>query len=121
MFKKIVTVLLSAALLLSFAGWTQQDDIRCLTQAGAQSGEIVARVDGDLPLADDAFLVSMEVFYRILKSNDMTASFAVDLIDVGKVLFLGGKLRFKLRNNLLCPLCIVRKQCVQHGYLHLRG
>ena len=61
--------------------FAQQDHIRRLPQAGPQGGEIILGIDGDLPLADDAALIFMEVFDGILQGDDVAIPGAVDLVD----------------------------------------
>ena len=59
----------------------QKDHIGGLAQAGPQPGQVILSVDGDLPLADDAALVAVQVLDGVLHGDDMALPGTVDLVD----------------------------------------
>lgn len=52
---------------------TEHNDIRCLAQAGTQSGHIAVSIGRKLALADDTLDVTMQILNRIFNRNDMCA------------------------------------------------
>ena len=59
----------------------QQDHVRRLPQASPQGGQVIHRVDGNLPLADDAPLIPVEVLDGVLQGDDVGLPGAVDAVD----------------------------------------
>jgi len=60
---------------------SQQDHIRALPQGAAERRHIAGAVNMDLPLADDALSVPVDILHRILQRQDMSAAAVIDLID----------------------------------------
>ena len=60
---------------------TDQDDVRILTQDGAQSFRVGQRVGADLALIDDALVRRVDVLDRILQRDDVLVPRVVDLIE----------------------------------------
>ena len=61
--------------------FSQQNDIGSLPQCCPQSLLVSVGVMLDFPLADDAFLMGMQIFDWILNGNDMVITVAVDFIN----------------------------------------
>ena len=59
----------------------QQNDVRRLAQAGPQGRETVRRVDGDLPLADEAPVVPVEILDGVLQRHDVGRAGVIDPVD----------------------------------------
>lgn len=66
---------------LEIPHFTEEDDIRGLTQRGTQSRLIPLGIVGDFPLADDAAVMGMEEFDRILQRDDMPLARVIDPVD----------------------------------------
>ena len=60
-----------------------QDHIRVLTESGSQCLSIVCGIAADLPLVYHGFVMSVEVFNRILQSDDVVRIGPVDHMDQG--------------------------------------
>ena len=58
-----------------------QDHLRCLPQASPQGGKVIRGVNGDLPLADDAPPVPVQVLDGVLQRDDVGLPGAVDAVD----------------------------------------
>ena len=59
----------------------EENDIRRLAQTGPQGREAVRRVDGDLPLANEALIVPVEVLDGVLQRHDVGRAAVVDPVD----------------------------------------
>ena len=66
---------------LEVAHFTDQDDVRVLTQRAAQRLREGARVDRDLALVDDRLVVAVQELDRILDRHHMGGSRTVDVVD----------------------------------------
>ena len=58
-----------------------QDDVRVLTQDGAQALRVGLRVGADLALIDDALVRRVDVLDRILQRDDVLVPRMIDLIE----------------------------------------
>ena len=65
---------------LDIAHFTEHDHVRRLAQGRAQGAGEGGGVAGNFPLADQALLVGMQVFDRVLDGDDMAAAGPVDLV-----------------------------------------
>ena len=70
---------------LQIPHFAKQDHIRRLPQAGPQGGNVAGGVHGQLPLADNALVVPVEVFNGVLNGNDMGVPGAIHRVhDAGQ-------------------------------------
>ena len=65
---------------LQIPHFAQLDHIGCLAEAGAECGEVILRVHGDLTLADDAQLVAVEVLNGVFQCDNVAGAGVVDAI-----------------------------------------
>ena len=61
--------------------FSKQDHIRALTQGGTQGNQIIGSIRTDLSLADNAFVMSVQVFQRVFQRDDMSFTAVIDLVD----------------------------------------
>ena len=61
--------------------FSKKNHIRALAQGSAQGNQIIGSISTDLTLADNAFVMAVQVFQRILKSDDMSFPAMIDLVD----------------------------------------
>ena len=59
---------------------SKKDYVRALAESGTQRYQIAFCVCADFSLADNAAIMSVQIFQRILQSNNMTFSGMVDLV-----------------------------------------
>lgn len=59
---------------------SKKDYVRALAESGSQRYQIAFCVCADLPLADNTAIMSVQIFQRILQSNNMAFSGMVDLV-----------------------------------------
>ena len=59
--------------------FAKKDHIRALAQCGAQGYQIAFCICADLTLADNTFIMAVQVFQRIFQSDDMSFPGVVDL------------------------------------------
>ena len=63
------------------AHFADEDHIGRLAQGGAERGDVVFGVVGDLALADDALFVAVQIFDRVFERDDVAAAVGVDAVD----------------------------------------
>jgi hypothetical protein len=61
--------------------FAQKNHIRGLAERSAQGGDIVFRVQTDLPLADNALFIPVEKFNRFLQRDDVAGAVFIDAVD----------------------------------------
>jgi hypothetical protein len=66
---------------LQVSHFTDQDDVRVLTENVSKGGAKTFCIGIHLSLIDDALLMSVKIFDRILNGNDVRASFVIDLVN----------------------------------------
>jgi hypothetical protein len=63
---------------------TDENDVRILAQCSLQAGSERGGMLGNLALGDNALLVAMNEFDRLLDGHDVTAVVGIDVIDQGR-------------------------------------
>ena len=63
------------------AHFADEDDVGVLAQGAAQRVGERSRVDADLALVDDALVVAVQVFDRVLDGDDVRGAVGVDVVD----------------------------------------
>jgi len=66
------------------AHFADQDDVRILTESGAQSGREVGGVDFNFALVDETFLVAMQELDRVFDGDEVIGAAGVDAVDHGR-------------------------------------
>jgi len=61
--------------------FTKKDHIGALAECGTKGSEVAFSICADLSLADDALVMAVQIFQRILKSDDVSFSCVVDPVD----------------------------------------
>ena len=61
--------------------FSKKNHIRALAQGGTQGNQIIGSIRTDLTLADNAFVMSVQVFQRVFQSDDMSFPAVIDLVD----------------------------------------
>ena len=61
--------------------FSKKDHIGALTQGGTQGNQIIGSIRTDLALADNAFVMSVQVFQRVFQRDDMSFTAVIDLVD----------------------------------------
>ena len=61
--------------------FSKKDHIRALTQGGTQGNQIIGSIRTDLALADNAFVMSVQVFQRVFQRDDMPFAAVIDFVD----------------------------------------
>ena len=61
--------------------FTKENHIRALAQGSTQGNQIIGSIRTDLALADDTAIMAVEIFQRILQSDDMAFPGMVDSVD----------------------------------------
>ena len=61
--------------------FSKKDHIGALTQGGTQGNQIIGSIRADLALADNAFVMSVQVFQRVFQRDDMPFAAVIDFVD----------------------------------------
>lgn len=62
------------------AHFTEKNHVRTLAEGGAQRNQVTFRICTDFSLADDAFVMSVQIFKRILQGDDMAFPGMIDTV-----------------------------------------
>ena len=89
--------------------FSQKDHVRALAESGTQGYQIVGSIGTDLTLADDTFVMAVQIFQRVLQGNDMSFPAVVDLVnDAGHCGGFSASSRTCDQNHPFCKLCSIQ-------------